>query len=201
MLFKDDEQTGWAKKVASFIYESNKDNLLVVIAGPTASGKDSVAKALAENYNYFVIPTVTTRPRRSNEFDENVVFFSDDMYQKAEDEGCLAYSRTYYLPEADGLHVVRYGYLEAELSNASASSCVITTTQVAKAMREDCGGDVFGVFMTASEDTRRKRYMARGGDSETTRAQWELRADNEASREFLGGLDGFITIETEDKRC
>lgn len=49
--------------------------MLIIISGPSGSGKGTVVKALSPNNNYALSISVTTRERRSEEQDEKDYFF------------------------------------------------------------------------------------------------------------------------------
>ena len=50
-------------------------NYMIVLAGPSASGKTEVAKYLASHFNLTKIITTTTRPMRKGEVDGRDYFF------------------------------------------------------------------------------------------------------------------------------
>jgi guanylate kinase len=50
-------------------------NNLIVICGFSASGKDSITKYIADNYNYKMIMSHTSRPMRPNESEGNPYYF------------------------------------------------------------------------------------------------------------------------------
>lgn len=67
----------------------NKIHTLICLMGRTASGKDTLARKLAERTGLKQIISYTTRPRRTNEGDTHI-FISDEEYQSLEDSGQIA---------------------------------------------------------------------------------------------------------------
>lgn len=71
----------------TFLGIASKVNVpLVVLIGPSGSGKSSVAHLLSEVYGFQLIKTVTTRPQR-DEFDTDHTFISEETYQNMKDSG------------------------------------------------------------------------------------------------------------------
>lgn len=58
----------------------NKEHVLLLIIGRTASGKDTLANKLAERTGLKQLISYSTRPRRDNEGDTHI-FVSEDEYQ------------------------------------------------------------------------------------------------------------------------
>lgn len=53
--------------------------MLVVLAGQTASGKDSIARSLINDYGYKRVISNTTRPKRANEKEGVDYYFWDEL--------------------------------------------------------------------------------------------------------------------------
>ena len=67
----------------------NKEHILLLILGRTASGKDSLVNKLCERTNLKAITSYTTRPRRENEGDTHI-FTTEDVYEQMQAEGKVA---------------------------------------------------------------------------------------------------------------
>lgn len=67
----------------------NKEHVLLLIVGRTASGKDSLVNKLSERTGLRVITSYTTRPRRENE-GETHIFSDEEMYELMQAEGEVA---------------------------------------------------------------------------------------------------------------
>lgn len=67
----------------------NKEHVLMLIVGKTASGKDSLVNKLCERTNLRAITSYTTRPRRENEGDTHI-FTTEAEYEQMRLEGKVA---------------------------------------------------------------------------------------------------------------
>ena len=67
----------------------NKEHVLLLIMGESASGKDTLANKICETMWLKQLVSYTTRPRRTNE-GETHVFVSEDDYQKMLYDGQVA---------------------------------------------------------------------------------------------------------------
>ena len=67
----------------------NKEHVLMLIVGKTASGKDSLVNKLCDRTELKVITSYTTRPRRENEGDTHI-FTTEDVYEQMQAEGRVA---------------------------------------------------------------------------------------------------------------
>jgi len=81
------------------LYKRNIHPLLIVISGPSAVGKDTIARAvMAERPDdfYFVV-TATTRPSRADEVDGRDYYFAsnDEFARMIEDNELLEYAVVY----------------------------------------------------------------------------------------------------------
>jgi len=70
---------------------SPRQGLLFVLSAPSGTGKDSVIKALKEQgMDFYVVPSVTTRPPRPGESEGNPYHFvSEEEFKQLVDEGEL----------------------------------------------------------------------------------------------------------------
>jgi guanylate kinase len=70
---------------------SARQGLLFVLSAPSGTGKDSVIKALKEQgMDFYVVPSVTTRPPRPGESEGNpYLFVSEEKFKQLVDEGEL----------------------------------------------------------------------------------------------------------------
>ena len=67
----------------------NKEHVLLLIVGKTASGKDSLANKLCERTGLKAITSYTTRPRRENEGGTHI-FTTEEEYEQMRLEGRVA---------------------------------------------------------------------------------------------------------------
>ena len=67
----------------------NKEHVLLLIAGKTASGKDSIVNMLCNRANLKAVTSYTTRPRREGEEDTHI-FVSEDIYEQMRADNIIA---------------------------------------------------------------------------------------------------------------
>lgn len=67
----------------------------IILTGPMASGKNTLAKYLEENYGIERIKTVTTRPKRPGEADDEYIFLSQDQFDELAEADKFAEKYTY----------------------------------------------------------------------------------------------------------
>jgi guanylate kinase len=64
---------------------------LYLIVGRTASGKDSLTRAVAEKYNLKILSSYTTRPKRPGETNEHIFIAPEDVFKYQDD--IVAYTK------------------------------------------------------------------------------------------------------------
>ena len=95
--------------------------MLVVLLGPSCSGKSTVQKELVENEGYHAVRTATTRPKRMGEDLSSYYFLKDQSFAEWEVRGDLLCVETF--------RGWRYGVPRDELvrSTSKTNRCVILT--------------------------------------------------------------------------
>ena len=69
--------------------------MLVVLLGPSCSGKSTYQKELVENERYYAVRTATTRPRRMGEDASSYYFLKDSAFVEWESRGDLICSEVF----------------------------------------------------------------------------------------------------------
>lgn len=69
--------------------------MLVVLLGPSCSGKSTFQKELVENEGYHAVRTATTRPRRMGEDASSYYFLKDSAFAEWEQRGDLICSEVF----------------------------------------------------------------------------------------------------------
>ena len=95
--------------------------MLVVLLGPSCSGKSTFQKELVENEGYHAVRTATTRPKRMGEDLSSYYFLKDQSFTEWEVRGDLLCVETF--------RGWRYGVPRDELvrSSSKTNRCVILT--------------------------------------------------------------------------
>ncbi len=134
---------------------------LIVVSGPTASGKSTLWRRLVQLPGVDFSVSATTRPPRPGEVDGRDYHFMDDAeFQRHVDAGD-------FLEWAE-VHGHRYGTLKSEVEKGRAKGHDVVLeidVQGAKQLR-DLGLPMVSVFVEApSEEELRRRLLARGTES------------------------------------
>ena len=156
---------------------------LVVLAGPTAVGKGSVAAAVRERHpDVWISVSATTRPPRPGERDGVHYFFvSDDEFDAMVDRGDL-------LEWAVVHRAARYGTPRGPVEEALAAgrpALLEIDLQGARQVRSTMPGALFVFLKPPSWDELVRRLVGRGTESESERrrrletAREELAAERE----------------------
>lgn len=141
---------------------SSERGRLIVISGPTASGKSTLWRRLVERPGIDFSVSATTRSPRPGELDGRDYHFLSD----AEFERRLAAGE--FLEHAE-VHGRRYGTLRAEVERAlgAGRDLVLEIDVQGAAQLRRCGLPVVSIFvLPPSEEILRQRLRARGTEGE-----------------------------------
>lgn len=165
---------------------------LVVISGPSGTGKTSICKGLLEalpNADWSV--SVTTRPKRANEIDgESYKFIDRDEFEKLRAAGklleCAEYVGNWYgtplAPIQDAIAAGRYIVLEIDVQGGA---------QVAQKLPDD---SIRVFVLPPTMETLRARLEGRKTESEALLKKRLAEADGEIAQARQGGCyQHFIT--------
>jgi guanylate kinase len=142
---------------------------LVVLAGPTAVGKGSVAAAVRERHpDVWISVSATTRPPRPGEQDGVHYFFvSDDEFDAMVERGDLLEWATVH-------RSARYGTPRAPVDEALAAgrlALLEIDLQGARQVRETVPDALFVFLKPPSWDELVRRLVGRGTESESERSR------------------------------
>jgi len=127
---------------------------MIVCVGASASGKTELAKILYKNFGYKKCVTTTTRDLRPKEVDGiDYHFLSKSDFLTLVDKDAF-FEVTMYNQQL-------YGIQKKDVFN---HGMIIVDPSGANKLIDQLKGDVFVVFVTASESIRRKRMHQRGDD-------------------------------------
>lgn len=129
--------------------------MIYCLIGKSASGKDTLAKAINERMNVPIAVSCTTRPMRPGEVqDREYHFLTDEEFHKR----TFVEKRDYQVYNGETWY---YGYSADEFEK---DECIaIVDVEGYYALRDYFGDDVVHAFyIHASEETLRKRLIKRG---------------------------------------
>ncbi|MBR2506184.1 MAG: guanylate kinase [Bacilli bacterium] len=132
---------------------------MIVLAGPSASGKTEVAKYLASHFNLTKIITTTTRPMRKGEVDGRDYFFVtiEKFNEMVENDEFVEY--TVYNGNM-------YGSTKDQIDN---NKCVVIDPIGLKAYVALNDPNIVTFYLKASEKIRYKRMIERGDSIENAK--------------------------------
>ena len=160
---------------------------IIVLAGKSASGKNSVAKKL-EEHGYETIVTYTTRPKRKGEKqDITYHFISDEEFKQKIEEGSFAEYQSYNT-EFD---VWYYGTSFEDLKNANDKSVIILEPQSYRDIKDELSDkNITCIYLYANSSTIKKRLEKRGDNPNEIIRRME--SDNEDFKGFENEVDRIV---------
>lgn len=158
---------------------------MLVLLGPSASGKTESAKIMLNRYPISRVVTCTTRPKRIGEIDGfDYHFLSDEEYENLKEEG--------YFAETASYNGYRYG---TPLNEISDDKLIILEPQgLASFLKLDLPS-IVAIFLKTKEECRIDRMRNRKDKEEDIKKRIESdRIDFDISK--IEGLD--LIIDTTD---
>ena len=137
---------------------------MLILVGPSASGKTQIVKILKERYHMEKMVTYTSRPMRQGEiYGVDYFFLSKEEFLKKIEEGFfieyVVYNNNYY---------------GTALSQVAANKVVILEPNGLKHYLEKLGNNVKVAFLRCSTEIVRIRMQNRGDSEESIRKRLKL---------------------------
>ena len=172
--------------------QKGKD-MVIILLGKTASGKNAIADFLHETYKWTQWVTATTRPPRPGEKQGNPYFFlSKDEFQDLIDNNWLIEHKCYKVANGDTWY---YGCPKINPEQAKKENLVLILTPAGlkdvKEYFESNDIPYKSIYIAASESTRRRRLHSRGDDPEEVSRR--IIADEEDFKDIEELVDATIT--------
>ena len=148
------------------------EDSIIVLVGFSASGKDSIASYLKDNYNYNFIVSVTNRPMRPNESQGNPYNFVtfNDFIQLIDTDKLIEY-RTY-----DTVHGTWFYGVKKDAVLPNNKYVVVLDLWGLSEFKKYFGGRVKSFFIQVDNETRENRAKSRGGFD---LAEWNRRLEDD----------------------
>ena len=145
--------------------ETKKRGLLIILSGPSGSGKDSVLKEILEERKNIVLSvSCTTRAPRIGEIDGKDYYFVDkeEFERKIENDdfleyACVQYGAYYGTPKKEVI----------DLLNEGKDVILVIDVQGAQIIKEKYPETLLIFIMAPSMKEVKKRIIARGGETKT----------------------------------
>jgi guanylate kinase len=127
---------------------------LLILLGPSASGKTESAKIMINRYPISRVVTATTRPKRASEIDGfDYHFFSEMEFEKRKSQG--------YFAETAYYNGFRYGTPNPELRD---DKLIILEPQGLASFLHLKRSGIVAIYLKTDEETRQTRMQLRGDD-------------------------------------
>ena len=133
--------------------------IMIVLAGASASGKTEAAKRLASKYGITKVITTTTRPMRNGEVNGRDYFFvTREQFEKMIEEDRFV--------EYTNYNGNLYGSTKDQIAS---DKCVVIDPAGLKAYIALGDKNIITFFLDSSEETRYKRMIERGDSIENVK--------------------------------
>ena len=160
---------------------------MIILIGPSASGKTSIAKELIKNYNFKKFVTNTTRAMRQGEVDgEDYHFISVDEFIKKKDNNEL-------------IEYVNYNnnYYGTSIEEVSDDKVLIVDIKGANKFYERLKDEVVIFYVSCKKSIIEERMKNRGDDDSTIKSRLEL-DDKYFNIDLLLHYDYIISNDSAD---
>ena len=139
--------------------------MLLILTGPSCSGKSTIANELKAHYSYIELKSHTTRQRRST-VDEDYYFVSHEEFMSKD-----YVERVEYAGNSYGLSLEE---MQKTIANPSQNYLVIVESKGAEQIWTKYWKsiDIIKVFIDCKDDALERRLTERGIDIEARRIQW-----------------------------
>lgn len=146
---------------------------IFVLCGKSASGKDTVYRAIQEELKLIPIISTTTRPMRPSEQDGREYFFTtkEDFLNK-ESEGEFIETRVYHTFQNGNKADWYYGISKSAIDLEKGNHIVIIDINGLGELRKAFKDSVVAIYIDVEDDERERRARERGGFES---AEWNRR--------------------------
>lgn len=152
--------------------------MILVLCGKSATGKDSVAKALVSSFGYHNIVSTTSRPKREKEVDGvDYHFKSRSEFETLIIKGKMIEYRAYNTLVGGKPDIWYYGVADQNFSKEENYVCVLDPGGLRNLKKAKPDQQIVSICLETPEDIRELRARRRGSFDAT---EWERRkADDE----------------------
>ena len=148
-------------------------NKIIVLVGRSASGKDSLAKYLSENYGYKFVVSHTSRPPRPDESQNNPYkFINYNQFETMITNDEMIEFRTYETLVNGIPDKWLYGVSKDSIDLDNNNYIVILDIVGLKAFNKIYGDKVISFYVNVSDSKRTERALHRNGFDQT---EWDRR--------------------------
>lgn len=155
------------------------DNKIIVIIGPSASGKDTIARIISKDKNYKQILSITSRPIRKNET-QNVDynFVSKEHFIDLINKGSLIEYREYHTLLNNVPDIWYYGIEKKQVNDYDKYVAVLDIVGF-RQFKEFFGNRILSIYLKADDEIRKQRCIKRGDFDEI---EWNRRLKDDKEK-------------------
>ena len=140
--------------------------MLLILTGPTCSGKTTVAKILEQDHDFSRLVTYTTRPKRENEVEGvDYYFVSEEEFRASMENNEFVEYRDY---NALFGHVYYGSKVDAYCVKEGKYVIVLDPAGARKVKELYPDGDIYIIYLDVPEYTCYQRSLERGDDVQET---------------------------------
>ena len=174
---------------------SKEYNFIVALLGYSASGKDSIARVLANQHGYNYVVSTTTRPIRANEQqDVDYHFVSEDVFQALKDLDKFIEYR-YYDTIQEGKNTRwHYGIERSEIDLDKGNYVAVVDTVGLADLEKEFGNRVISFYIDVPYELRKLRAIGR--DRFFEEAEFERRCTDDDIK--FEGIENKIDVVVDN---
>lgn len=152
------------------------NNKIIIFLGPSASGKDTIAKHFEKMYGYSFVVSTTTRPIRNGESEGNPYFFVSNQYF----EDLIKQNKLIEYREYDTLVKNKpekwfYGVEKTQVLDNTKYVAVLDMVGL-REFKKYFGDRVISFYINVPDDERKRRCLIRGDFDEY---EWNRRLQDD----------------------
>lgn len=152
-------------------------NDLIVICGFSSAGKDSLTKYIADNYNYKMVISHTSRPIRPNESEENPYYFiTRQQFEEMLSSNKFIECRTYNTLVNNIPDIWYYGVHKDSIDLSKNSYAVVLDMLGLIEFKKYYKDNIVSFFINVDEPTRKQRCINRKDFDEV---EWNRRYEDD----------------------
>lgn len=150
-----------------------KENKIYVLVGKSASGKDTIYRAVQEELKLIPIVSTTTRPMRPHEEEGREYFFiSKEDFKERELQGEFIETRVYHTFQNGQQADWYYGISKDAIDLEKGNHIVIVDLNGLRELRKAFKNSVVAIYIDVDDAERERRAIERGGFE---KAEWRRR--------------------------
>lgn len=160
---------------------SKNYNFIVAITGKSSSGKDTIARLLANQHGFNYVVSTTSRPMRSNETNHiDYHFITPEEFQQIIVEDKLIEYRCYETIQSGQKTKWEYGIERDAIDLSKGNFVAVVDLEGLQDLKREFGYRVISFYIDVNEESRKTRAIGRDRNFEV--AEWDRRCKSDDER-------------------